>query len=102
MEQLWKALKKQEKSNKSSDQTTVQSSITTEEQAAQQANWSLLAPQLASTSIQNQSTTVPTIAPIEQTLANLQQQRRQLEVTISVLSHQLHLLKQTKNDEDCE
>lgn len=51
----------------------------------------------------NQYTTVPTISDIEITLNTLQNQRDQLNITISVLQQQLQFLKSQINiDEDYE
>jgi len=51
----------------------------------------------------NQYTTVPTISDIEITLNTLQNQRDQLNITISVLQQQLQFLKsQTNIDENYE
>ena len=62
------------------------------------ASRSLLTP-TAQSPIQNQYTTVPTIAEIEATLQSLYQQRQQLNTTISVLQQQL-LYLHSKEDED--
>ena len=59
---------------------------------------SLLTP-TAPSPIQNQYTTVPTIAEIESTLQSLYQQRQHLNTTISVLQQQL-LYLHSKEDED--
>ena len=51
----------------------------------------------------NQYTTAPIMAEIETTLHTLQQQRDQLNITISVLQQQLQFLQSyTKSDEDYE
>lgn len=51
----------------------------------------------------NQYTIIPTIAKIETTLHTLQQQRGQLNITISILQQHLQFLQSyTKSDEDYE
>ena len=102
-EQLRKALKKQQDSGKTSElKTKAANPNPTEEGNQLHADWSPLTPQLASTSLENQFTTVPTISSIEQTLHILKQQKEQLEVQIWVLSHHLQTLQSLKREEDYE
>ena len=95
-EQICKALKKQSLTNKKSESPKEASTL----KKPASATIKLERESLANIGITNQSTTVPTISDIENTLHNLLQQRDNLNITISVLSAQLHRLKLQEQAED--
>lgn len=95
-EQIRKALKKQSLSNKKSEPSK-------EASTPKEPPRATIKPEhksLANTNSTNQSTTVPTISDIENTLHDLLQQRHNLNTTINVLSDQLHRLKLQEQAED--